>query len=848
MIRMQITGPCLALALLCLSQLVLGQSIDSVCYNTAPAPFVSDTAASGADGSYSYLWQDSVANGSWAAAPGANNGLIYQPQALIEKTYYRRQVLSTSCGEAFSNTLTVHVFDLLDSTSTTVTDATCPGGMDGAISIAVTGGLPPYSYAWSSGGSTTGTNSALLAGTYTVSVTDAKVCDTLIYSFQVGEPAPLLASFSVDSTISCFGLADGGATVLASGGTGPYSYLWNNNVTDDFITGEAAGNYTVSVTDALGCGPVAATVNLTEPDLLVATAVSPSFPGGSSISCKNASDGAINTALAGGTAGFTYAWLGPNAFNSTLQNLTALDSGAYTVTVTDTNGCIALDTVVLSEPDSLFISLTAPQFVGGVNVSCLGLSDGAVNLTSTGGSPTLNYSWTGPGGFVSSNQNIASISAGTYQITATDANGCSASGSIALTEPAAALVVSLDVPEFVGGNEVSCYENQDGAVNTLTNGGTAGYAYQWLGSNGFTDTTESITSLGAGTYSVTVTDTNGCVAMDSVTLSQPDTSFFTSLDALTFLGGWNINCNGTATGEIALTALGTGVPGFTYAWSGPNGYTSTNQNISGLFAGEYTVATTDTNGCVALDTLVLTSPDPLVVSVDSVQDVICFGDSNGTAWGSTTGGTDPISFDWDYGFNANTNQASGLAMGTIGVQVTDGQGCVANASGTLGFTFDLPLVELGPDTLIPLPSFTIALPDTFSSYAWSNGSENDFAIVFASGTYSVTVTDGNGCANSDSITISLWATGVEEVFADAAILTYPNPSRGLFSVETPGLETEKLEWIVTSATGKQLESGVFAPNSNAVRGHIDLRDQATGLYFLRINHGAKVTTTRLMVH
>lgn len=533
------------------------QTVDSVCYNTAPDPFISAAAASGADDSFSYEWQDSTASGTWSPAPGNNDTLIYQPTTLTEPTFFRRKVSSAACGEAYSNTLTVHVFDLFDSTSTSVTNVACNSGNDGSITVNVTGGLMPYAYAWSSGGSVTNTNSGLTAGTYTVSVTDAKLCDTLIYTFSITEPTQLIAGTTLDSNVSCNAANDGGATATESGGTAPYTYAWSNSATTASITGIAAGVYSVTVTDANGCTD-SASVTITEPAALIASSIVDS-----NASCNAFADGGATASETGGTGPYTYAW----SNSATTASITGISAGTYSVTITDANGCTDSSSVIITEPAMLVASSVLDS-----NVTCNSLTDGGASVNQTGGTGPYTYLWSNS----TTDSLITGVGAGTYSVTVTDANGCFDSASVTIAEPTLLLAsVAVD-------SNVSCFGFSDGAATSMASGGTSGYTYLWSNAAA----TASISGVAADTYTVTITDANGCTDSASVVISEPD-----SLDLTTAVV--DVTCNSGIDGEVNLTVTG-GTVGFDFLWSN----TATTANLNGVAAGTYTVMVTDANGCM----------------------------------------------------------------------------------------------------------------------------------------------------------------------------------------------------------------------------------------------------------
>ena len=242
------------------------------------------------------------------------------------------------------------------------------------------------------------------------------------------------------------------------------------------------------------------------------------------------------------------------------------------------------------EPSPLTESISAFTYPSGDNISCNGLNDGSIDLTIGGGSPNYTYAWTGPNGFTSSAQNLTDLAAGQYDVVVTDENGCTILSSITLTEPSL-LTESISAFTYPSGDNISCNGLNDGSIDLTIGGGSPNYTYAWTGPNGFTSSAQNLTDLAAGQYDVVVTDENGCTISSSITLTEP-TPLTESISAFTYPSGDNISCNGLNDGSIDLV-IGGGSPTYTYAWTGPNGFTSTAQNLTNLEAGQYDVVVTD---------------------------------------------------------------------------------------------------------------------------------------------------------------------------------------------------------------------------------------------------------------
>jgi hypothetical protein len=336
----------------------------------------------------------------------------------------------------------------------------------------------------------------------------------------------------------------------------------------------ASGTYAVTVTDASGC-PAAASFNVTEPAAIVVNGVV------TNVSCFGGNDGAINLTVSGGTTPYLFAW--SNGASTT--NLNYIASGTYAVTVTDASGCPATASFNVTEPAAIVVNGVV------TNVSCFGGSDGAINLTVSGGTSPYSFMW----GTGAAAQSINGLLAGTYTVIVTDANGCPTTASYIVVQPNAIQLSAVITNVF-------CHGGSTGAIDLTVTGGTPPYLYLW--SNGAT--TQDLAGLPAGTYSVTVTDANGCAAITVVkstpfivTQPPPLNIYFELID---------VSIPEGTDGAIDVTASG-GTPGYAYNWS--TGATS--EDVSGLPAGFYDLTVSDSNGCTLIETVEIAEPAGLDV-------------------------------------------------------------------------------------------------------------------------------------------------------------------------------------------------------------------------------------------
>jgi hypothetical protein len=593
------------------------------------------------------------------------------------------------------------------------TDATTIGGAEGTATVTATGGTAPYTYLWSNG-ETTQSISGLTAGTYTVTVTDLNGC-TANCMVTVQEPGCNLSANATGTNVSCNAGTDGTAIATATGNLVPVTYLWSNGETTASITGLVAGTYTVTVTETPTCTAVAS-YTVTEP--LVMDAVCSK----TDATTIGGAEGTATVNATGGTAPYTYLW----SNGETTQSISGLTAGTYTVTVTDLNGCTANCMVTVQEPGC---NLSANAT--GTNVSCNAGTDGTAIATATGNLVPVTYLW-------SNGETTASITglvAGTYTVTVTETPTCTAVASYTVTEPAI-----LDAA--CSKTDATTIGGADGTASVTATGGTAPYTYLW--SNG--ETTQSISGLTAGTYTVTVTDLNGCTANCMVTVQEPGCNL--SANAT----GTNVSCNAGTDGTAIATATGNLVP-VTYLWS--NGETTA--SITGLVAGTYTVTVTETPTCTAVASYTVTEP-AILDAACSKTNATTIGGNQGTASVTATGGTAPYTYLWSNG--ETTQSISGLTAGAYSVTVTDLNGCTANCMVTvqepgcnLSATADGTnvLCNAGTDGTATATATGNLVPVT---YLWSNGATTASITGLTAGTYTVTVTETPICTAVASYTVT----------------------------------------------------------------------------------------------
>jgi hypothetical protein len=441
----------------------------------------------------------------------------------------------------------------------TATPTTCSYKTDGSIITAVAGGTTPYTYRWSND-AITPQQVQLAAGKYYLTVTDARNC-TAMTDAIVGSPAALQMDGIINPP-SRYGSADGSIVPTIDGGTVPYTYSWNTGETTKDLQGLAMADYTLTVTDNNNCTE-SHTFQVKAPDPLTLGITRKAI-----VSCHGLSNGRLTADVGGGTAPFSYQW----SDGSTTPEISGLPAGTYKLKVTDRNGVEAEATYTLDEPPLLELSLTTSE------VSCGSQKDGAVRSTTNGGVKPYAYSWNT--GAVT--PDLVDVNGGMYTLHVTDANGCILSASATITAPNALSLSGAVVSP-------TCNGYDDGAIDLTLSGGRTPYYYEW--SNGAT--TEDLSSLSAGDYTVRMTDNSGCLVTRSFTLYEPAALHLE-------LGPDHTLCAGQS------LSLDAGIPGgVTYNWSSPNGFNASTPVVTVGETGTYTVTAYNANGCSATDALTI---------------------------------------------------------------------------------------------------------------------------------------------------------------------------------------------------------------------------------------------------
>jgi len=616
--------------------------------------------------------------------------------------------------------------------------------------------------------------------------------------------------------VSCYGGNNGYLKLTISGGSGNFTITWSNGATNVYeLNNLIAGYYDVHVIDNVSGCTVFAVFNITQPELLTASATV------EDVSCKNNSTGDVYLSVSGGTKPYSYLW----SNGALTQNINSVTAGDYSVTVTDKNNCTVLETATIKEPaQALASEYTTTEIL------CNNESNGAIDLTVWGGTPPYTYDWNGN---TYNSQDLNNLPAGNYNVVIKDKNNCSDYQTVKLSNPAALQMTSSYTDNI-------CFGENNGEISLTIYGGTGDYNYTWsnssylLGMNSSTInnlpneeyhvivndenncqissdfsitspteivaeiTSQDVTLFGgsdgmidltvsggvpyyyiewsngvytednnyvpAGLYEVLITDQNNCTVHSSALIEGP-------LEPLTFsYTSENVSCYAGSDAEIFVYPSG-GTKPYKYSWSTGD----TLSYITHITAGKYIITLTDANGINLVDSIIISQPDPFNFSAELIQPS-CYGISNGAVNLTVTGGTSPYEFEWydaDYALAGLTKDLTDIPKGEYTVKVIDTLGCSAHYSVYIDQPTKLQ-ASIQKDDVLCNGDATGSIYAEVSggiapySYLWSNNATTQSVSFMTAGTYNVTVTDQNGCqvtlepfvSQPKAISIELYPTEV----------------------------------------------------------------------------------------
>lgn len=756
--------------------------------------------AGGGNSTYTYAWS----NGTTAAS--ANN--------LAAGTY----LVTVSDGEncTSSSSVVISQPEVLVAHAT-ATAQTANGVNDGTATAVPTGGTSTYTYAWSNGG-TTATITGLAPGIYTVAVTDANACSA-VETVTVNSFNCALSANMASTNVTCFGANNGTATVSLNGAANPVTFLWNNGATTPSVSSLAAGNYSVEVMDANNC-PATLNVSISEPTQLAANTTS------TNETAAGANDGTATASPTGGISGYTYAW----STGATTASINGLAPGTYTVVVTDANACTASQSVVVNAFNCAIATQTAVS-----NVSCAGAANGSIALSQTGGTAPFTYLWSNG----ATTSTISNLAPGTYTASLTDVNGCQAVASSNVTEPAAYSNFAVQTTHPVCPNEAT------GSASASISGGTMPYNYLW--SNGATSS--SINNLTVGTYTLVLTDANGCATNTSVAIAATD-----NVPPTVSAQNASVSLNATGVANIALATVNAQFADNCSVASAtifPTAFDCSQKGPQTV-----TVKVTDQAGLVTTATATVTVVDDIAPSLT------CPASISACSYNNTVNYNPPVASDNCPLTNGKLEQTSGLPSGAaFPVGVTVQTYTFRDESSNVGTcSFEVSIMAPVNFDNVKVSNATNnqnngAIDITISggtaphAFVWTDASgqkigfDEDLSDL-AVGTYSVKVTDANGCEyslsdievkSSSHTTEPSWLTGVR---------MFPNPTEGLTRIVFAEIPAALLEVSVIDATGRVVLSQISEGQTNI---SLDCTGLPSGLYSVRFRTNTEVGVRKLTV-
>ncbi len=699
------------------SSVTINGTVNNILCNGATCNGSINVTPSGGISPYTYTW-----------STGSNNSSV---TSLCAGTYTVNLRDNNLCS--YSRTFAVNMPAAL-SVSASVTNVKCNSMCNGSITANTSGGTGIITYSWLPAGpfsgSTTATILNLCANLYTLNVRDVNGC-TATTVIPLTEP-PVLTSSLVFSNATCFNLCNGSATLTGAGGVPGYTFSWSNGgAAGATLSSVCAGNYTGTVKDANGCSS-AQGFTVTSPPPFTAT-LSATHP-----LCNSVCNGSITTLISGAQGPVTFSW----SPAGTGQNPVNLCPSTYTVLATDASSCVVQSVITLTNPPALLAN------VNFTNPTCNGNCNGIAVSVPINANPPLTYTWLPAGPNSATN---TALCAGVYTISIADKNACSVSQTFALTEPAALNINASIGPATCG--------SSDGSITAVPVGGTPSYTYVW--SSPFpppiATTGSVVTNLPAGIYTVQITDANNCSNTVTIPLSNSNgpTAPLTST---------NVLCNGACTGAASVGLITSGTaPYATPLWVIPVP-TVQSSFISNLCAGNYSVELRDNLNCITFTGTTITQP-PAISILPVMSLPLCSGVCNGSVTINTSGGVSPYTYTWTPGA-ASGSVVNNLCAGTYSILVGyNGGACVSppivlTVPAASSITIAPPAVTpnkcfadcLGSATVNVIPGG--GLPFGAVTYNWSNGQNGNSANNLCTGTYSLLITDSQGCNNTFSVGIS----------------------------------------------------------------------------------------------
>jgi len=766
-------------------------------------------ANSGGAGTRTFQWYSNTINSNLGGTliSGATNSTYTPPAFTSAGTYYYYVVLNFSgsgCGTLTSNTSEIIVLlDPVVSSQPQPTQTLCQGSTPADLTVTANGGIGTFLYQWYINAANNTTSGSIITSATTATFTpETSIVGKMYYYCEITQPSglgcntssmtseviivpgPTFTTQPLSSTV-CEGGTPTVLSVTYKDGVGSPAYQWYSNTINDVISGTAIPGGTnptynppVSTAGVIyyyckislsagGCSGLTSTV------AQVTVNLNPKITDKSTTICSGASFTVTPDNLTGDIvpAGTTYIWSYPilnpagtltgasvqatpqTLISQTLTNMTGAPATA-TYTVTPISGsCVGANfNVVVSVNPAFTINTTV------TNITCLGANNGAIQSTITGGVPfgagaPYTISWTGPNGFSTNTASLTGLVGGVYNLSVTDAAGCPVTRSYTIIEPKA-IVITTDNKK-----DINCFGASNGEIAITVTGGTSPYNYTWTKNTVFYSNAEDLINLGPGVYEVTVSDLNSCAPKTAAfIIAEP------SVLGIGLISQTNVSCFGDATGAISVNVFGgtafektPGVFSYNYMWLGPNGFSSTGQNLVGLLAGTYNLVVTDLLGCSKNLTVNITQTPEIIIDATTTP-ITCYGANNATISLAVSGGMAPYQIQW-----SNTGSGtfqSNLSAGNYLITVIDNLGCQKILNVNIP---EAPIYDIKPkvsniscfgahDGIINLNFVGGKAP---VSVVWSDGpSTSTVRTDLGPGTYIVAISDGTPCYINNTFIIT----------------------------------------------------------------------------------------------
>jgi gliding motility-associated-like protein len=808
---------------------------ETLCLGQSPAPLA--VAYANGAGAPQYQWYSNSVNANVGGSPvsGATNPTFNPPASAAGTIFYYCVITLPSGG---CSALTSQVAEITINENpviASVSQVICSSNVFTVTPDSSGGDIVPTgtTYTWTmpvvnpagaiSGMSGENNPQSAISQTLTnLTTSPATVTYTVVPISGVCPGQPFTVTVTVNPSISpnitlanstCYNAHNGSIQTNITGGIpftsgAPYGISWTGpngfSSSAAAISGLEPGTYTLTVTDAGGC-PFSNTYTITEPaEIIITTDLE------KDITCYNAADGAVQVTVTGGTTPYSYSWTKDTLPFAAVEDISALAPGTYGLSVTDSNNCGPVTiSFTITEPPLLTVSL-----MGQTNAQCYGESSGAATIAVAGGVPVevqvgvfdYLYSWTGPNGFTANTQNLAGITAGTYNLTVTDNSACVQTLTVIITQPSEILVNVTTTP-------ITCYGANNASINLAVSGDFPPFTASWdnFASGTFQD------NLSAGDYIITITDATGCQKIVNVNI--PEAPVFMVNPVVN-----QISCFGAHNGSINLNFVG-GIAPVSLTWSDGSTSGTVRNNLG---PGTYTVTIIDGTPCSIIRTFVLVEPQALALTANVTNALDCDDANSGAINLLVSGGTPPFSYDWGNG--VTTEDLANVPAGNYLVTVTDSRNCITTAQFTI--TRQPPIV-IAVETQTDFNCESHSVNQNFVAHVsggippyqlqWSSGTvsgaNNEIMHTDVNGTVLLTVTDSYGCIMEYPLVVDTPELG----YASFVTESYAHTTYGIYSIDDPIQFTG-------NATGDYVSiiwdfgDGTFSNELNPVHTYINPRD------------------------